>query len=950
MANSLSRYSRWPVNMITLLILVSNVFLNVGAQAPAVKIRNFTKHDYNAEYQNWMADIGPDHYIYIANNAGMLVYDGVSWEFMQVPQINNLRSVKSDTVTGRIYTAGYREIGFWKWDSLGNLEYTSLTPLAEVHFTTNEEFWNIIILGNEVFFQSFQGVFIFHNGTFEVVRTEGFLNRISKINNQVVIHVRDRGIYRINKGQATAYLTDAFFEDKLVRFLVPWKRDHLLIGTASQGVFEYDGSSYRPVFTDHTDYFITNTLNRGTLIGKDTIVIGTLLDGLTAFSASGEFLFHINEEAGLLNNTVLDIIPYKSNLWVALDRGMSFIDLNPDLSYKIQEVNEIGATYSAAVFENHLFLGTNQGLYAKPLDEEDDSFKLVPGTQSQVWSCKIYDDRLFIGHNDGTFTLKDMKLRKISNVSGGFNITRNSFRINTLFQSTYSDLLMYKKEAGNWMISHRIAGFSNLIRYLETDHLNHLWAGHMRRGVYKLNLNDDQDSITNVTYYGKNSVFNQEYGINVFKIENRIVFTTGTALFTYDDIRDSIIAYDQLNTELGHFASAHRIIKAPGHHYWFITKKSLGLFHFGLHDLKLIKEYPSEIFDYHVIDGYENIIPVDTFRAIYCLENGYAYLDADPSNMSRFAGLTDSLKVRRIGLKGRFGEWSALPLDQQEYIIPYAKNSIRLQFTLPDYTSPYQSFTHRVSELQPEWSDPDPSAEFTLNRIPNGEYLLEVKAINIWGETSAPLQLEFKVLSPWYRSVIAWILYTLLLLFVITFVRSRSIKNVKQREKKKQDRNEQELIKLRNQNLQTELSFKSRELANTTMSIIKKNEFLLHLKEVLKDQKYQLGTRYPDKFYNHIITKLDKNISSGDDWKIFETNVKEAHEFFLQKLIKEYPQLTHSDLRLCSYLRMNLSSKEIAPLMKISIRGVENHRYKLRKKLNLPRDINLTDFILAFEA
>ena len=133
------------------------------------------------------------------------------------------------------------------------------------------------------------------------------------------------------------------------------------------------------------------------------------------------------------------------------------------------------------------------------------------------------------------------------------------------------------------------------------------------------------------------------------------------------------------------------------------------------------------------------------------------------------------------------------------------------------------------------------------------------------------------------------------------------------------------------------------------MSIIKKNEFLLKLKESFQKQKEDLGTRYPDKYYNHITQKIDTNISHGDDWKIFETNVEQAHEQFIQKLITKYPQLTHSDLRLCTYLRMNLSSKEIAPLMRISVRGVENHRYRIRKKLDLPSDINLTDFILGLK-
>ncbi|MBN1985042.1 MAG: regulator, partial [Prolixibacteraceae bacterium] len=161
------------------------------------------------------------------------------------------------------------------------------------------------------------------------------------------------------------------------------------------------------------------------------------------------------------------------------------------------------------------------------------------------------------------------------------------------------------------------------------------------------------------------------------------------------------------------------------------------------------------------------------------------------------------------------------------------------------------------------------------------------------------------------------------------------------------EKREQELIRLRNEKLRNEVEHKSKELANSTMSIIKKNEFLLELKTIIDKQKNELGSRYPDKYYNYLNNKIDKNISNQDDWQIFETNFERAHEQFFHKIKEAYPDLTSSDLRLCAYLRMNLSSKEIAPLLGISVRGVENHRYRLRKKLNLEHDESLTDIILS---
>jgi DNA-binding CsgD family transcriptional regulator len=454
--------------------------------------------------------------------------------------------------------------------------------------------------------------------------------------------------------------------------------------------------------------------------------------------------------------------------------------------------------------------------------------------------------------------------------------------------------------------------------------------------------------VLHIRYFGKNSIFNKEYGIQVFKVENQIVFTTGEKLFTYDDINDSIISYDRLNRDLGKYATAHRIINAGNHHYWFITPDDVGLFFFELNKISLVKEYPLELFGRRVIEGYENIVPLTGRRGILCLENGYVMLNADTADLRKEI---DNLNIlpRKIAMYGRKGNEQRLPLHIDKIKLSFRKNNLQLQYAFPYYSLIDVKYKYIMVGLTESWSEAMSKPEIDLERIPAGSYVLKVVAINAWNEESEIYEINIDVSPPWYNSVISWIIYVIILISIIFMVRYFAIKKTKRREKKKREMKEQELIKLRNQNLRNELSYKSRELASSTMAIIRKHEFLTKLKDILKRQKNELGSRYPDKYYNQIIEKIDKNISGGDDWKVFEANIEQAHEPFIQKMLNTYPQLSHSDLRLCTYLRMNLTSKEIAPLMHISVRGVENHRYRIRKKLNLDSDVNLTDFILAFE-
>ena len=162
----------------------------------------------------------------------------------------------------------------------------------------------------------------------------------------------------------------------------------------------------------------------------------------------------------------------------------------------------------------------------------------------------------------------------------------------------------------------------------------------------------------------------------------------------------------------------------------------------------------------------------------------------------------------------------------------------------------------------------------------------------------------------------------------------------KKKLKRKKLKSQKELIQIKNEKLKGEIESKNRELAVSTMSIIKKNEFLHAIKNKL--QKAENATQIKS-----VIKTIDRNINNEDDWKFFEEAFNNADKDFLKKVKELHPELTSNDLRLCAYLRLNLSSKEIAPLLNISVKSVEVKRYRLRKKMNLPHENNLNEYLIS---
>jgi DNA-binding CsgD family transcriptional regulator len=930
------------------LLIVLNGFLVSSFNAQTAQIKNFTKQDYQAASQNWSVTFNKEGLAYFGNNLGLLEFDGVTWSLYSSPNGTIIRAV-AIAKDNRIFTGGYRELGYWEKDTEGILRYNSLASLVEDQFTKDEEFWNIFVLKEKVYFHSFSGIFIYDSGKFEVIKP-GFVNYAVKSNDKIYFSIKDKGIYKISGNSFTIVTESSFFINKTIRFISENTNNGLLIGTESNGLFFFDNNTkeIKPWQPSLEQFFIENKINHGMVLSDNKLIIGTILAGVVVIDSIGAKMHHLEVENGLQSNTVLGLAEDKfGNIWLALDKGIDYLSFLPSDTYYSIKDNSIGAVYTAALYNNHLYVGTNQGLYKKNLANKNTSFNIVKGTQEQVWDCQIINNTLFVGHNLGTFAIKNKEIEKISDYSGGYSIIRFPHNQDMLIQCTYSHLVVYKKIEGTWTYSHTIDDFNNLIRHLAFDHLNNLWASHLYHGVYKIVLNDELTGIKNMKHYGKNSVLGKYHqNINVFKVENRIVFTTNKKLYTYDDLNDSIIPYDFLNNHLNEFASSFRIISAPEHRYWFINKKGIACFEINHDGVKKINEYPIALFENQLVQKYENVVPLSKEEALVCLENGYIIINT-ASTGEGDAINSQKLYLKEILIRDKYDNSELISASKNNLAIPYAKNNLNLRYSFPYYSGNKVLFQYKIEGLDNKWSDPMEKPIVTIKRIPPGSYKLIVKAVNSWGKFSQISEFKFMVNPPWYRTNLAYFSYAVFFVILVLFSRYLTIKRVKLKEKRKRLQKERELIQLRNEKLRDEISFKSQQLASSTMGIIKKNEFLMSLKKKLKSQKDSLGTRYPDKYYQSIVKKIDENISGQDDWNIFEANFVKAHETFLKNLKQSFPDLTPSDLRLCAYLRINLTSKEIAPLLGISVRGVENHRYRLRKKLNLASDENLTEFILS---
>ncbi|MGO4877764.1 triple tyrosine motif-containing protein [Pedobacter psychrotolerans] len=923
-------------------------------------IENYSKSVYGAGNQNW--SIAKDHHgiMYYGNAEGLLTFDGKYWQKYKMPNGQIVRSVATDQ-KGKIYTGCFGEFGYWAIKE-NKLTYHSLISLLPKGSKITDEIWKIYVDGDRVIFQSFSKILIYHNNKISIVASSKSLLFLHQVNKRFFVEILENGLHEL-VGNKLVYLAQS---DQLgkqgVLSILPYKNGGLLIGTSKNGLFVYDGKNFTPLNTPANAFLKTYQLNNGVrLLGK-YYAYGTILNGLIIIDEDGNIVQKINKSSGLQNNTILSLYAdNEQNLWAGLDNGIDRIELNSPLYFYFDKTGQFGTVYSSIIFDKKIYLGTNQGLFYSewsPNTASNLNFKLIPGSQGQVWELSIIDSELICGHNSGTFKVFGDRIEWISRTSGGWTIKKLNSNPNYLIQGTYVGLSLYQKIPGAGLkFITQISGFDAPSRFIEQDNKGDIWVGHAYKGLYKLTLNSDYTKVISTKYFDERNGLPGNYNINIFNLENRIVFSSDKGFYTYDELSNKFTSYEVLNKKLGSFAASNNIIQAGEKKYWFINHGKTSLVNFSAPGKIEIDSNQFSLLDGRMVQYYENISKISNSIYLISVDDGFVIYNSQ-QNQS-IASKLPAVLIRRIDdITDKYYTLNETGNDTE---LPYSRNNIRISFALPYYRQAKVKYQYFLEGYSKDWSDWSDAAEKDFTNLSSGSYKFKLRAkLNDSSVTDVTV-FKFTILRPWYLN--NWSLLAYSILFAVVLILGKKIyetklkrdsQKISEQLKSEQDEilrreteaNEKQITKLQTEKLQAELASKTRELANSAMTLVYKNELLQKLGGEITKLKDENGKKLSDDQTRKIQKVINDGMNDERDWHLFENSFNEAHESFFKKLKAQHPDLVPNDLKLCAYLRMNMSSKEMSSLLNISLRGVEIRRYRLRKKLEVPHDKNLTEFLM----
>jgi ligand-binding sensor domain-containing protein len=955
-----------PMKKLAVILLFWRMWVTVAIGQSTIglpDIRNYKNTDYHAAIEIWDIAQGKNGMLYFANNDGLLSFDGSYWKLYPLPNKAAIKSLAIDAI-GRIYVGGQDEIGYFLPDPNGILQYHSLKDLLPTIARQFADIWTILIDGDAVVFRTIETLFRLKDNKMQTFDAPGGWRLLAKTSSGLFAEDKTKGLQVFRNGQLQDACGNKPTADLHITGIMEYKKDTLLVTTLRDGLYLLYGSTLQRLPAPSDPFLRDNMIRNARKIGEDRYALGTSAGGMCIIDNNGQLLQRFSSSEGLQNNNVLTLLSDQDkNLWVGLENGLAFINYNTSVKHIYPVKGNQIMSNAVKIFDRQLFIGTSIGLYSVPLDgshkdlsSENGIFSEVANTRGQVWSLMDVHQELLVGHQDGAFVIRNHRAIPVSTGQGvwGFAVDTPSADI---IAGTYTGLQRINYIAGEFKADGKINDLYESLGGLVMDNNGTVWASHPYRGIYKTPVPPTRETISQYTHYTQKEGLPSDLDNYVYFIRNKIVVATEKGVYEYDSA-SHLFKPSPAYASIFHDNPVEYLAEDRQGNTWFVSDRRVGVIDrnkpSGQEQFSVI--YFPELTE-QTVKGAPFIYPYDSENIFIGSNNGIYHL-----NYSKYIQADTGIKVL-LGTVKAIAEKDSLifggvsPEDQSSTAaqndrpiirLPNHWNSFHFEYSSPLFAQKASvEFCYKLVGFDRDWSEWSGKTEKDYTNLPYGTYTFLVRARNNLGTASQPVSYSFTVDPAWYQTIWAYIGYLLLVLGILRVVSKRQEKKQEKRFALRQKQYEEEQERLNYlHSLELDKKEKAKALATSTMHLVERGGLLLTIKQELMAVIKKLNIPNGAYEFRSVFRMMNDTEKNDDDWNRFAIYFDEVHNNFLSTLKTKFPQLSPTDLKLCAYLRLNLSSKEIAQLLNISLKGVEVSRYRLRKKLNLPSEINLFDYII----
>jgi PAS domain S-box-containing protein len=828
--------------LLTIVAIFLVTFRGFGQYTGAPYIQNYENGTYNGHAQVWCATQDIYGNMYFGTTTGISVYDGEEWREIKTANNSITRSldVSSD---GIIYVGGIKTFGYLNPDSAGKLQYETLEDLLDSTVSFSNV-WETFCMDDKVFFRTAEALFQYtpkHN-KIKYWKPNKRFNPAFHFPNKGVI-VRDLNQYYLLKAdslQALPYskLLDNYFVYKMIP-----KNEREFFGIASNEILVFDTESeegdpasiYQSAASSE---FKSTALYMGTRLKNRELAVGSVTEGLFLLSEDGTSYKKIDKLSGLQMNHVWNAFQDKDGLlWLTLDKGISNVNYSSPIRIWNSQIDFDESINDIIEFENRIYFSTMSGVYFLERNLKDSTFKTQKPQKlneeivstwsfSEIESANNGIKSLYIATSAGPAKVMSNKLLRLADISYNYNLIQHPVHKEVLYASALNKVILIHEETNEIIDEVKMDGQS---RYFAFENDSTLWVGSNYKGLYKVQLNKEGKSKSEVINYGTEKGFKVLVQLKPILINDTLFVSSTEGIYYYNRKEDRFDHYTAFN--FNYDAKSIDALEVYSNKDEACLLTNSNLYHINLHSRKVdsidYKLFTNEQLHNVYIDNFKNIWtagPSGAFMFNRYFNDSINYMPTVTIRKVIFNNDSVLFNGTYYTQKGHLRVPVIEQPDNMKPVLPYRHNSIVFHYASPYFIKDeLKEYRYILAGFDEGWSDWTKETKKEYTNLPPGTYYFSVKTRNVYGQTSEIVKYQFTIETPWFISWWAFLIYISSLVMLILLIIKRRTYALKERNRilEEQVMRRTAEINTKNEELQTQteyLTFVNSELKKLSIA------------------------------------------------------------------------------------------------------------------------------------
>lgn len=899
-------------------------------------IQNFSTADYKAGAINYAVEQDARGIIYVANNRGLLEYDGSTWRLYTLPSQSPVYDLAIDSV-GRIFVGGDRELGYFFPDSNGHLVYNSLvSEQIEVG-----QVLQVFLSEANVYFLDRLSLFYFDGKDNDLSALkqdkEEPLFKAYPFKDKFYINTQFPSLLFKKEGETEEMNRIPFNPISINNYaagqllLTSEKGEFYLLDEES---FEIQKQSFSA-----SPFFEQNKITSVFSLPDDNYAIGTRNGGMSIMNKEGELLYLVNTDSGLQNDFIRAIYQDKrKNLWLSTNNGISLISFEAPFSIFEEQLGVEGAVISSIVFNNYLYVGTRQGLFFKPWESSGNpytdnwGFVKIPNLSSEVFQLESFEGVLVAATGNGLYSVLENNVTLIDEDMSS-SLTQLGEKLFVSSNSSFG-IKVFKKSTYSLELIETLKGSEDLLvkKLISDAQQNQLWLA-ANNEVVVLKLNEELNEILSIQKLSDFRGIQKDRSYKPQKVGNEIwVNDQEGSVLSYRSEKGDFTAVTYLKKYSTQLKNIQSITIDTKGNLWFTLSFGLAVYSKEKNALEidLFNRFTNQplYFINHINDT--NIL-IGSPQGLIHFNPALGKLAQDQSQQKL---VTLIRKVEILGedsvvFNGTFNNEQGevvMQASQQHKVLPWERKSLRFEVASPWFSqSDRTQYRFYLKNFDKDWGEWQSSSFIEYTNLPQGVYTFTAQSKNIYGVISAEATFDFTIEAPWFYRWWAYFFYLLMagLIYWVGF----KINSIRLRQRNKELENLVEKRTVEISEMNEEISTQNKQLAELNEE---KNDLIGVLAHDMRNPLHQIKglvelseIRFPN----------------------LESELKEYHGYMKQGVDRLNTMITQIlDLKAIESgkINMNLEPLNLHHLLNATADGLKAKAEK--KEIELIKNLEINDY------